>query len=59
MPARERVVLRRAARLLDWFGWHVLGGIPTGYRKPAIWLLRFGPYRWGMALCNRTWLRYP
>lgn len=49
--------MKRIGRFLDWFGWYVLGGIPTGYRRPIGFLLRYGPYRWGMALVDRRWLK--
>jgi hypothetical protein len=47
----------KISRTLDWIGWDVLGGVPTGLRNPIPALLRFGPYRWGMALYNRKWLK--
>lgn len=46
----------RVCRSLDWFGWCVLGGLPTGLREPWGPLLRWGPYAWGMALVNRSWM---
>jgi hypothetical protein len=50
-------MIRAISRALDWFAWHVLAGLPTGYRKPWRLLLAYGPYMWGMALYNRTWLK--
>jgi hypothetical protein len=46
----------RVTRLLDRMGWALMG-VPTGVREPWTLLLRYGPYRWGAALFNRSWLK--
>lgn len=33
------------------FGWFLMG-IPVGYRKPIVPLMRWGPYRLGYILAN-------
>ena len=30
-------------------GWFLMK-IPAGIRRPSVWVLRYGPYRWGGAL---------
>jgi hypothetical protein len=52
-----KMINKSVGKFLDWFGWNVLGGFPTGIREPNYYLLAYGPYAWGMALFNRSWLK--
>lgn len=43
-------------RVLDKVAWALMG-VPVGVRKPNAWLMRHGPYMWGIRLQDREWLR--
>ncbi len=43
--------MKKTDRIAAKFGWWLMS-LPTGYSEPSMFLLKYGPYRWGAKLSD-------